>query len=248
MKNQWYNIVTFIAQLWLTMLQLWHKGKGLPVNEQLPLEADSNAPSDRMGEEMLPDESPEPVVEMPEENSLSTSACFAVGASYMSGQERSQNSQVLSLLRLDLCHCTRTVHNIVLHCSDTRPSQSFDVAALEACHRKAGFGKWPGYHVYITRDGLIHYTRPVNIKGCHVKDHNWDSVGVCYEGGHSDSGKVKYEDNRTQQQRYALHQVVKLMHQRWPSATICGHNDFNRGKACPCFDAMKEFAYVQADL
>jgi len=81
----------------------------------------------------------------------------------------------------------RRIDYLVLHCSDTRPDQSFTVEALQRCHQARGFGAYPGYHVYIRRDGTCYYTRPIRLKGCHVKDYNARSIGVCYEGGHRPS-------------------------------------------------------------
>ncbi len=135
---------------------------------------------------------------------------------------------------------TRQIDLIVIHCSDTRPNQNYTVEMLKRDHRRRGFGEWPGYHVYIRRDGSVFYTRPVAKVGCHVRGFNAHSVGICYEGGHSLSPEYKYEDNRTAEQVVAMYEVVKVMRECWPEARVVGHHDLNPGKACPCFDAGKE--------
>jgi len=78
----------------------------------------------------------------------------------------------------------RRIDYLVLHCSDTRPDQDFTVEKLMRCHKERGFGKYPGYHIYVRRDGTCYYTRPISLRGCHVKGYNSYSIGVCYEGGH----------------------------------------------------------------
>ena len=40
------------------------------------------------------------------------------------------------------------------------------------------------------------------------------------------------------------HKLVDLLKERFPKAMIYGHRDFAR-KACPCFDAAKEYAFIK---
>jgi len=129
----------------------------------------------------------------------------------------------------------RRIDYLVLHCSDTRPDQDFTVEALQRCHAQRGFGKYPGYHIYVRRDGTCYYTRPISLRGCHVKGYNSFSIGVCYEGGHAPKGSIhKYEDNRTPAQREALQEVFATLHELFPHAKVVGHNEFGVAKACPC--------------
>ena len=154
---------------------------------------------------------------------------------------------------------------IVLHCTDTKPSQDFTIGKLQASHKARGFGDYPGYHLYVRRDGTLYYCRPLSMRGCHVKGYNEHSIGVCYEGGHKDppqpsligrgstpgaaglpplrgAGRVSvYEDNRTPEQKEVLREVLRTLHEMYPKARICGHRDLNPNKACPCFDAQKEY-------
>jgi len=172
-------------------------------------------------------------------------------------------SQLSSLLRSESVLSQRKINLIVLHCSDTRPDQDFTVEKLAACHRARGFGDYPGYHVYIRRDGTCYYTRPLWMKGCHVKNFNARSIGICYEGGHEDSPPAppfregsgnhrvvpphevgalhlpfgrggKYCDNRTKEQILALQEVFATLKALFPDAKILGHNELNPHKACPC--------------
>ena len=155
---------------------------------------------------------------------------------------------------------------IVLHCTDTKPSQDFTIGKLKASHKARGFGDYPGYHLYVRRDGTLYYCRPLSLKGCHVAGHNEHSIGVCYEGGHREDAQASspnnkdqrtnntggskkvslYEDNRTPEQKVVLREVLRTLHELYPEARICGHRDLNPNKACPCLDVAKE--YPASDL
>ena len=154
---------------------------------------------------------------------------------------------------------SRKIELIVVHCTDTRPSQDFTIEKLKASHKREGFGEYPGYHLYIRRDGTLYYCRPLSMRGCHVKGHNEHSIGVCYEGGHRENEIVlsgwkkekgegknlpvsKYEDNRTPEQKEVLREVLGALHEMYPGARICGHRDLNPNKACPCYDVASECA------
>ena len=113
---------------------------------------------------------------------------------------------------------------------------------LQRDHERRGFGKYPGYHFYIRRDGTLYNTRPLAIKGCHVAGYNAHSIGVCYEGGKSEEGRVKSEDNRTEVQKVVLRELLLELRKSFPEARIVGHQDLNPAKACPCFDAKREYA------
>ena len=151
----------------------------------------------------------------------------------------------------------------MLHCSDTRPSQTYSIEQLKRDHAKRGFDAYPGYHFYVTRDGTLYYCRPLSTPGCHVKGYNAHSIGICYEGGHRENeivlsggekekGKMKnlpvskYEDNRTAEQMITLHFLLCTLHEMFPEARICGHRDLpGVAKACPCFDAKQEYGYIR---
>ena len=171
-------------------------------------------------------------------------------------------SELRSLLHSALPHVSRKIDLIVLHCSDTRPSQNFTIEKLAASHKARGFGEYPGYHFYIRRDGSLYYCRPLSLKGCHVAGYNAHSIGICTEGGHREIEVVltgatshppmrgtervsKYEDNRTAEQKVVVHDLLLILHEMFPEARICGHRDLpGVAKACPCYDAEKEYAYV----
>ena len=64
-------------------------------------------------------------------------------------------------------------------------------------------------------------------------------------------------DNRTEEQKAGLRQLLKELRQRYPDAKIMGHRDISpdknhngvvdpweRIKECPCFDAIPEYADI----
>ena len=136
----------------------------------------------------------------------------------------------------------RKIDLIVIHCSATRCNRSFAVTALIRCHADR-FG-FTGYHYYITRDGQTYQTRHEQLVGAHAKGYNAHSLGVCYEGGLDANGKPA--DTRTPEQKRALLRLLRRLKANHPAARILGHRDLpNVRKACPCFDAITEYASIQ---
>lgn len=109
----------------------------------------------------------------------------------------------------------------------------------EAVKNKNGRG-WSdiGYHYIILLDGKVKEGRREKRSGAHTKGQNFNSIGVCYVGGVDKDLKAK--DTRTPEQKESLVNLVKKLKEKYPKATIHGHNEF-ANKACPSFDVKKEF-------
>lgn len=135
----------------------------------------------------------------------------------------------------------RTITLIIIHCSAVRPNQSSSAAQIDQWHKKRGW-KCIGYHYVIRRDGSIERGRPESMVEAHCLNHNQHSIGVCYEGGLDANGKAA--DTRTPEQRASMRALLVELKQSNPRALIMGHNVF-ANKACPCFDAAKEYADLQ---
>ena len=134
----------------------------------------------------------------------------------------------------------RKIDLIVVHCSATRCDRSFSLEAVIACHKARGFAT-VGYHYYITRDGTIHAGRPLYQEGAHATGFNRRSIGVCYEGGLNPNGKPA--DTRTPAQKETLRKLLIRLKTDYPEVRIVGHRDLpGVNKACPCFDAAREYA------
>ena len=91
----------------------------------------------------------------------------------------------------------------------------------------------------MTRDGEIHRGRPYECIGAHCRNHNRHSLGICYEGGLTASGQPA--DTRTLHQKASLVALLRELKRVFPRALIVGHHDLNPMKACPCFNAAKEY-------
>lgn len=133
----------------------------------------------------------------------------------------------------------RSINEIIVHCSATAEGRAFTVADIDRWHRQRGFNSI-GYHYVIYLDGSVHAGRPVDKIGAHCLHHNNHSIGVCYIGGLASDGKTP-KDTRTEAQRRSLLALFASLRQKFPKVVIHGHRDF-AAKACPCFDATKEYA------
>ena len=132
----------------------------------------------------------------------------------------------------------RSVSFAVIHCSATFPNQRVTIQDIDHWHRQRGFDGI-GYHYYITVDGLIWIGRPLSRIGAHCKGYNAHSIGICYEGGLDENGRPC--DTRTLVQKAALVALLNKLRETFPKLTVVGHNALNPHKACPCFNAAKEY-------
>lgn len=137
----------------------------------------------------------------------------------------------------------RSITMLIIHCSAVTPSQSSSARQIDEWHRARGYPYGIGYHYVIRRNGIIELGRPECVMGAHVKNHNRYSIGICYEGGLNVSGGAS--DTRTDAQKVSLRALLEKLHQRYPKAVILGHRDLNPLKACPCFDAGREYQDLQ---
>lgn len=137
----------------------------------------------------------------------------------------------------------RTISEIIIHCTATKPLAHINVNDVRRWHQQRGFNDI-GYHYLVLVDGTIEVGRPLSAIGAHCKGHNAHSIGICYVGGLNDKGKPA--DTRTPAQREAMRSLLISLKHRFPDATIHGHRDF-AAKACPCFDATAEYAYLSTE-
>lgn len=155
----------------------------------------------------------------------------------------------------------RRIDFIAVHCTASREGQDMTVEQIRKEHKRKGWSDI-GYHYLITRDGKVHLGRDVDIAGAHVSGYNSNSIGVSYVGGVENRPGVPYEklkpkDTRTEEQKAALLSLLIDLRKLYPYAVIKGHRDFSPDrngngtiepkewiKACPSFDAEKEYRSV----
>lgn len=135
----------------------------------------------------------------------------------------------------------RNINKIIIHCSATPEGKDFTVKDIDTWHRQRGFKKI-GYHYVVYRDGTYHRGRADEEIGAHCTGQNANSIGVCYIGGCAKDGRTP-KDTRTEAQKKTLITLLRTLRARYPKATIHGHREF-ANKACPSFDAKKEYANI----
>lgn len=142
---------------------------------------------------------------------------------------------------LGLKRSRRRITEIIVHCTATPEYRDYTVADIRLWHKRQGWSDI-GYHYVVYRDGTIHEGRDVNISGAHCTGHNANSIGVVYVGGVAPDGKTP-KDTRTDLQKAGLLSLLLDLRKLYPKAEIHGHRDF-ANKACPSFDATKEYKRV----
>lgn len=133
----------------------------------------------------------------------------------------------------------REIKYLVVHCTAT--SQGAKVSSIINYWKNNLGWKSPGYHILIEPNGTKNRLQNDNLSTNGVKNYNYCSLHVSYIGGVGEHGKPS--DNRTNEQKIALLEVLKEWKAKYPEAIIQGHRDFNGVvKACPSFDAKTEYA------
>lgn len=134
----------------------------------------------------------------------------------------------------------RQINEIIVHCTATKEGQNFKVEDINRWHKQRGWNMI-GYHYVVYLDGTIHQGRSEDQIGAHCLKHNTNSIGVVYVGGLDANGKPK--DTRTEAQKKGLRKLLTELKRKYPKATIHSHKDF-APKACPSFDATKEYKEI----
>ena len=147
------------------------------------------------------------------------------------------------------------IKRIVIHCTATPEGREVSFEDIWHWHKdpKPKGNGWThfGYHLLIHLDGTFDYlqelpfgpyiTKTTIANG--AKGYNKDSIHVCYVGGlEKKTGSPK--DTRTPAQIKTLKILVKMLKERYDVTVVVGHNDLNPNKACPCFNAKKEYCNV----
>ena len=135
----------------------------------------------------------------------------------------------------------RNINYIAIHCTATQPETS--IASIQNYWKNNLGWKNPGYHYIIDRFGNVVNLLPIELVSNGVQGYNSQTINISYVGGIDKSGKPK--DTRTEAQKQSILKILKELRVKFPKAKIQGHRDFpNVKKACPSFDAKKEYSLI----
>ena len=84
-----------------------------------------------------------------------------------------------------------------------------------------------GYHFYVRKDGNIYRGRPIDTVGAHATNHNYNSIGICFEGNYETIDKEMLEA-----QLKAGQELVKYIKSLYPNIQYKRHKDL-MATACP---------------
>ena len=112
---------------------------------------------------------------------------------------------------------------IIIHHTEVRGRH--DVKEVHQWHLNKGWAGI-GYHYYIDKDGQIFECRPRDTWGAHVKSHNNDSIGVCFEGNFDN-------EKMSEKQLEASVLLISVLSLAYGNAAIRGHRNFTPQKSCP---------------
>lgn len=101
----------------------------------------------------------------------------------------------------------------------------------------------PGYHFIIMPNGDVVQLLPIEQISNGVAGFNSVLINIAYLGGVDANNKPL--DNRTPAQKVTILKLLTNLKKKFPTAIIQGHKDFpNVKKACPSFDAKKEYKNI----
>ena len=113
---------------------------------------------------------------------------------------------------------------IVIHCSQTRPSQKdVDAKWIDRVHRERGW-TMIGYGKVIKRNGEVQQGRADDAVQAHVKGYNHTAYGVCLVGGALEEDWTKPDNNFTAEQYESLYKVLGELVQNY---------ELDEKKTCP---------------
>lgn len=134
----------------------------------------------------------------------------------------------------------RDIKYIAVHCT-AGPATQTTKAIKDYWKNNLGW-KSVGYHYLINADGTIEQLAQESEITNGVAGFNSVTVHISYKGGVDATNKPK--DTRTPQQKESILKLLKELRKRYPKAIIQGHKDFGAKKACPSFEAKKEYANI----
>ena len=149
------------------------------------------------------------------------------------------------------------VCRIVVHCTATRAGSRVTREGLRHQFFEVNHWKHWGYHVVVYEDGTWEVLQPLpkvwsyggfidnSTMANGARGYNLDSLHIAYAGG-LDKQTGKPADTRTDAQKETLRVLITSWMLKYRVTEVVGHCQLpNVCKACPCFDARKEYSDVR---
>jgi len=136
----------------------------------------------------------------------------------------------------------RKINELIWHCTATPEGREVSVKEIDSWHKARGWSGI-GYHKVIHLDGSVSPGRPESQVGAHVAGRNANTIGYSYVGGVDANNKKKGKDTRTPAQKKTMERLTREAIAKYKLTMVSGHSDY-ANKACPCFNARKEYAHL----
>jgi N-acetylmuramoyl-L-alanine amidase len=139
----------------------------------------------------------------------------------------------------------RRIDYIAIHCTAT--PQTTKISSIVNYWKNNLKWRRVGYHYIIEANGNVVQLEKIENVTNGVAGYNANSVHISYIGGIDKSGKPV--DNRTDAQKKSMLDTIRkvrneiaLRQRTFP--IVQGHYQFGANKACPCFNAKKEYENI----
>ena len=148
----------------------------------------------------------------------------------------------------------REIKSVILHCTATPAEMALTVKEIRRWHVEGRGWSDIGYHFVIHQDGTIEKGRHIDKVGAHTLGNNYGSIGVAYCGGVVKKAKKSLDkekpkstsrfvpkDTMTKEQESSFRNLFEVLEVMFGELKLTGHNDHNKGKACPSFNMRDKF-------
>ena len=148
----------------------------------------------------------------------------------------------------------REIKSVILHCTATPADRALTVKEIRRWHVEGRGWADIGYHFVIPQDGTIEKGRHIDKIGAHTWGNNYGSIGVAYCGGvvkkvkksldkekPKSTTKLVPKDTMTKEQQTSFRNLFEILEVMFGELKLTGHNDHNKGKACPSFNMRDKF-------
>lgn len=114
-----------------------------------------------------------------------------------------------------------STERIILHHAAANNCTADQIHAWHQANGWAGIG----YHFFVRKDGSVYRGRPEDTVGAHAGGHNYNSIGICFEGSFD-------KEQMGDVQRQAGAELVTYLKEKYGITQVQRHSDVN-ATGCP---------------